>query len=229
MDSVRSVLSKLKKNLDDVIDEYKKTVSDIESEEEFVQILGDVVNYSKSDCLLLPFYDETILSRVFERLYPSNSYMKKMKTARYLIDASKSVDKNNFLQYNNIVKELEEINNNLVKKYDEMLSNDKLKSDKENYMSKIDSYSSFSSSIGEEDFTSLISDIDLFQEIIELCNLKDKELNVLLSCAIKSNLKFLDNDGIISEEVHSDIVDMKNENDKMQEEIKNLSSLLGEE
>ena len=66
MDSVRGVLSKLKRGLDSIVDEYKKSVSDIEKEEEFIQVLGDVVNYSKSDCLLLPFYDETILSGVIE-------------------------------------------------------------------------------------------------------------------------------------------------------------------
>ena len=226
MDSVRGVLSKLKRGLDSVIDEYKKSVSDIEKEEDFIQILGDVVNYSKSDCLLLPFYDETILSRVFDRLFPSSSYMKKLKTARYLIDASKSVDKSNFLQYNNAVKDLEEINEKLVKIYDEMLSNDKLKSDKENYLNKINLYSDFSVSISDDEFTSIISDIDLFQEIVELCNFKDEELNILLSCAIKCNLKFLDSNGVITTEVHSDIADMKSDNDKMQEEINNLSDLL---
>ena len=82
MDSVRGVLSKLKRGLDSIIDEYKKSVSDIEKEEEFVQVLADVVNYSKSDSLLLPFYDETILSRVIDRLFPSSSYMKKLKTAK---------------------------------------------------------------------------------------------------------------------------------------------------
>ncbi len=226
MDSVRGVLSKLKRGLDSVIDEYKKSVSDIEKEEDFIQILGDVVNYSKSDCLLLPFYDETILSRVFDRLFPSSSYMKKLKTARYLIDASKSVDKSNFLQYNNAVKDLEEINGKLIKIYDEMLSNDKLKTDKENYLNKINLYSDFAVTISDDEFTAIISDIDLFQEMVELCNFKDEELNILLSCAIKCNLKFLDSNGVITTEVHSDIADMKSDNDKMQEEINNLSDLL---
>jgi hypothetical protein len=226
MDSVRGVLSKLKRGLDSVIDEYKKSVSDIEKEEDFIQILGDVVNYSKSDCLLLPFYDETILSRVFDRLFPSSSYMKKLKTARYLIDASKSVDKSNFLQYNNAVKDLEEINGKLIKIYDEMLSNDKLKTDKENYLNKINLYSDFVVTISDDEFTAIISDIDLFQEMVELCNFKEDELNILLSCAIKCNLKFLDSNGVITTEVHSDIADMKSDNDKMQEEINNLSDLL---
>ena len=226
MDSVRGVLSKLNRGLDGIIDEYKRSVSDIEKEEDFIQILGDVVNYSKSDCLLLPFYDETILSRVFDRLFPSSSYMKKLKTARYLIDASKSVDKSNFLQYNNAVKDLEEINGKLIKIYDEMLSNDKLKTDKENYLNKINLYSDFSVTISDDEFTAIISDIDLFQEIVELCNFKEDELNILLSCAIKCNLKFLDSNGIITTEVHSDIADMKSDNDKKQEEINNLSDLL---
>lgn len=229
MDSVRGVLSKLRRGLDSIIDEYKKSVSDIEKEEEFIQVLGDVINYSKSDCLLLPFYDETILSRVFDRLFPSCSYMKKIKTAKYLIDASKSVDKSNFLQYNNAVSDIEEINDKLVKIYDDMLSNDKLKSDKENYLDKINVYSDFLSIISDDEFSSLISDIDLFEEIVSLCNFKDEELNVLLNCAIKSNLKFLDDNGIISSDVDSDIIDMKNDNDLMQEEINNLSVLLEED
>lgn len=229
MDSVRGVLSKLKRGLDTIIDEYKKSVSDIQGEEDFIQVLGDVVNYSKSDYLLLPFYDETILSKVLERLFPSSSYMKKIKTAKYLIDASKSVDRDNFLQYNNAIKEVEDINSKLIKNYDELLSDDKLKTDKENYLNKIEAYSSFSEIIGDDEFTALISDIDLFEEIVDLCKFKDEELSVLLSCAIKSNIKYLDNNGIISEEVHSDIADMKSENDKIQEEIKNLSDLLVEE
>lgn len=229
MDSVRGVLSKLKRGLDSIVDEYKKSVSDIEKEEEFIQVLGDVVNYSKSDCLLLPFYDETILSGVIERLFPSSSYMKKIKTAKYLIDASKSVDKSNFLQYNNAVKDMEEINDKLIKIYDDMLSNDKLKSDKENYLNKINLYSDFSVIISDDEFSSMISDIDLFEEIVGLCNFKDEELNILLNCAIKSNLKYLDSNGIISSDVHSDIAEMKNDNDKMQEEINNLSVLLEEE
>jgi hypothetical protein len=69
----------------------------------------------------------------------------------------------------------------------------------------------------------------MFEEIVDLCNLKDEELNILLNCAIKSNLKYLDSNGVITTEVHSDIADMKNDNDKMQEEINNLSVLLEEE
>lgn len=230
MDSVKSALSKLKKNLDSIINDYKNSVSEIEKEEEFIQVLGDVVNYSKSDCLLLPFYDETILSRVFEKVFPlSSSELKKIKTAKYLIEASKSVDKSNFLQYNNSVQDLEEINNKLSSTYEELLSDEHLKNDKENYSNKISLFSGLLDIIGDDEFSALISDIDLFEEAINLCKFKDEEINTLLNVAIKSNLKYLDSNGIISEDVHSDIADMKNENDKMQEEIKNLSNLLGNE
>lgn len=230
MDSVKSALSKLKKNLDSIINDYKNSVSEIEKEEEFIQVLGDVVNYSKSDCLLLPFYDETILSRVFEKVFPlSTSEIKKIKTAKYLIEASKSVDKSNFLQYNNSVQDLEEINNKLSSTYEELLADDHLKKDKDDYNNKISLFSGLVDIIGEEDFSALISDIDLFEEAINLCKFKDEEINTLLNVAITSNLKYLDSNGIISEEVHSDIVDMKNENNKMQEEIENLSNLLGNE
>ena len=107
MDNV-SVLSKFKLDLEKIISEYKDKVSEIETEEEFIMTLGDVVNYCKSDCLLLPFYDEEILSKVFERVFPlSSNEMNKIKTAKYLIDASKTVDKGNFPQYNDFVKDLE--------------------------------------------------------------------------------------------------------------------------
>ena len=36
MDSVKSALSKLKKNLDSIINDYKNSVSEIEKEEEFI-------------------------------------------------------------------------------------------------------------------------------------------------------------------------------------------------
>ena len=131
MDNV-SVLSKFKLDLEKIISEYKDKVSEIEAEEEFIMTLGDVVNYSKSDCLLLPFYDETILSKVFERVFLlSNSEMNKIKTAKYLIEASKSVDKGNFPQYNDSVKDLEQINSKLSSFYDKLLSNDDLAKDKE--------------------------------------------------------------------------------------------------
>lgn len=229
MDSVKGVLSKFKNNLDNIINDYKTSVSDIEKEEEFIQTLGDLVNYSKSDSLLLPFYDETILSRVMERVFPlSSSEKNKVKAAKYLIEASKSVDKSNFLQYNNAVKDLESINKKLSDYYNKLLSNTELKSDKENYLTKIDLYTGIFDMIGEDEFLSLISDIDLFEELINLCDLSKDEINVLLNVAIKSNLKYLDSQDIIIDD-NSDIVDLKNENDKMQEEIRNLSNLLGNE
>ena len=80
MDSVKDIMSKFKDNLDKIIVDYKNKVSDIEKEEDFIQVLGDLINYSKSDSLLLPFYDETILSRVFERVFPlSNTEINKLK------------------------------------------------------------------------------------------------------------------------------------------------------
>ena len=101
MDSVEEVLSKFKNGLEKVINNCKDSISDIEKEEEFIRNLGDLVNYSKSDCLLLPFYDETMLSRIFEKIFPlSTTEMNKIKTAKYLIEVSKSVDKENFQQYN---------------------------------------------------------------------------------------------------------------------------------
>lgn len=230
MDSVISVLSKFKNCLDSIVEDYKNSVSDIEKEEDFIQTLGDVVNYSKSDSLLLPFYDETILSRVFERVFPlSSSEKNKIKTAKYLIEASKSVDKDHFLQYNTAVKDLESINGKLEEYYNKLLSNNDLKTDKENYLNKINLYSNLSGIIGEEEFTALISDVDMFEEVIKLCDLTTDEVNILLNVAIKSNLKYLDADGVIAIDVDSDIIDMKKENDKIQEEIKDLSNLLGNE
>lgn len=229
MDSVVSVLSKFKNNLDSIINDYKSSVSDIEKEEEFIQILGDVVNYSKSDSLLLPFYDETILSRVMERVFPlSTSEKNKIKTAKYLIEASKSVDKSNFLQYNNAVKDLEDINEKLSLYYDNLLSDSDLKSNKDDYLNKIDMYTGILNIIGKDEFLSLISDVDLFEEVINLCKLSDDEINILLNVAIKCNLKYLDSNGVIVEN-NSDIVDLKSDNDKIQEEIRNLSNLLGNE
>ena len=229
MDSVRDILSNLCDNLSNVINDYKDSISKIEEEEKFIQVLGDVVNYCKSDCLLLPFYDESILYDVLEHVFPSGNEIKKVKTAKYLINASKSVDKENFLQYNDSVKDLEKICKKLNSEYEKKLSNNKLKTDKDEYNNKISEYSDFLNIVGEEEFSGLISDIDLFQEIVDLCEFSDEQVDILLTLAIKCNLNFLDNNGIVVDEVHSDIVDMKNENNKMQEEIKNLSNLLGNE
>lgn len=229
MDNV-SVLSKFKLDLEKIISEYKDKVSEIEAEEEFIMTLGDVVNYSKSDCLLLPFYDETILSKVFERVFPlSNSEMNKIKTAKYLIEASKSVDKGNFPQYNDSVKDLEQINSKLSSFYDKLLSNDDLAKDKEDYSLKIENYSKVYDGIGEDKFNYLIEDVDLFEEIINSCDLSKDEINLILNIAIKCNLEFLDSSGVVVDDSVEEIANMKEQNDKFQDEISDLSNLLGEQ
>ena len=157
MDNEMYIISKFKSNLDSIITDYKDKISHIEEEEDFIITLGDVVNYSKSDFLLLPFYDETILSRVFGRVFPlSNTEYNKIKTAKYLIDASDSVDKSHFPQYNDSVKDVESINKKLNKFYEKLLSDDKLKNDKEDFTNKIERYSSISNLIDEKGFTSLL-------------------------------------------------------------------------
>ena len=229
MDNV-SVLSKFKLDLEKIISEYKDKVSEIEAEEEFIMTLGDVVNYSKSDCLLLPFYDETILSKVFERVFPlSNSEMNKIKTAKYLIEASKSVDKGNFPQSNDSVKDLEQINSKLSSFYDKLLSNDDLAKDKEDYSLKIENYSKVYDGIGEDKFNYLIEDVDLFEEIINSCDLSKDEINLILNIAIKCNLEFLDSSGVVVDDSVEEIANMKEQNDKFQDEISDLSNLLGEQ
>jgi len=229
MDNV-SVLSKFKLDLEKIISEYKDKVSEIETEEEFIMTLGDVVNYSKSDCLLLPFYDEEILSKVFERVFPlSSNEMNKIKTAKYLIDASKTVDKGNFPQYNDSVKDLEQINSKLSSFYDKLLSNDELAKDKENYSLRIENFSKVYDCIGDDKFNHLIEDVDLFESIINECDLSKDEINLILNIAIKSNLEFLDSSGVIVDESVEEITNMKKQNDKFQDEISDLSNLLGEQ
>ena len=227
MDSVKDILSKFKDNLDKIIVDYKNKVSDIEKEEDFIQVLGDLVNYSKSDSLLLPFYDETILSRVFERVFPlSNTEINKLKAAKYLIDASKDIDKGHFPQYNECVKDVEDINKKVNKYYEKLLSNDKLKSDKEEYSSKITSLSYIFDIIGDDKFIGLIEDVDSFQETINMCKLDAEEVNVILNVAIKSNLEFLDSNGVVIDNIDSD---MMQENSIIQDKISDLSNLLGNE
>lgn len=227
MDSVKDILSKFKDNLDKIIVDYKNKVSDIEKEEDFIQVLGDLVNYSKSDSLLLPFYDETILSRVFERVFPlSNTEINKLKAAKYLIDASKNIDKGHFPQYNECVKDVEDINKKVNKYYEKLLSNDKLKSDKEEYNSKITSLSYIFDIIGDDKFIGLIEDVDSFQETINMCKLDAEEVNVILNVAIKSNLEFLDSNGVVIDNIDSD---MMQENSIIQDKISDLSNLLGNE
>lgn len=229
MDNVMDVMSKFKNGLDSIICDYKDKISEIEKEEDFIMTLGDVVNYSKSDCLLLPFYDETILSRVFERVFPlSNSEFNKIKTAKYLIESSKSIDKSHFPQYNDSVKDVSDINKRLSKFYDKLLSDDKLKSDKEEFSLKIERYSTIYDKILDDSFSSLIDDVPLFHEVIDSCDLSLDEVNVILNVAIKSNLGYLDNSGVIvSDDV--DIIDMKEQNNIFMDEINDLSNLLGDE
>ena len=227
MEDVMDLMSKFKSKLDDIIVEYKDKISDIEKEQDFIQVLGDLVNYSKSDCLLLPFYDVTILSRVFERIFPlSNTEMNKIKTAKYLFEASKDVDKSHFPQYNESVEDIKEIDKKINKYYDKLLSNDKLSSDKEEALLNVEKFSSIYDIIGDDKFTGLISNIDAFEEAIGLCKLSDEEVNILLNVAIKCNLEFLDSNGIVIDNVDSD---MKEENSIFQDKISDLSNLLGDE
>ena len=230
MDNVMGVLSKFRDNLDSIISSYKEKISDIEKEEKFIVTLGDVVNYCKSDHLLLPFYDETILSRVFERVFPlSNAEYNKVKTAKYLIESSKSIDKGHFPQYNDSVKDMDSIFDKLSNNYDKMLSNDDLKKDKDDFSTKVDSYSRILSCIDENGFNALIDDVDLFEEVINACDLSNDEINVILNVAIKSNLEFLDSSGVLIEDDDIDIKDMKEQNNKFKDEISDLNNLLSQE
>ena len=229
MENMTDIMSKFKNNLDNVITDYKNKISDIEKEEEFIVTLGDVVNYSKSDCLLLPFYDETILSRVFERVFPlSESEMSKIKSAKYLFEASKNIDKNNFPQYNDSVKDIESIYDKLSKYYDKLLSDDNLKKSKEDYSNNIEKYSKIFDIILDDKFN-FIDDVDLFEEAINICGLSDDEINVILNVAIRCNLDYLDSNGLIVETEDDDIIGMKEQNNKFQVEIDDLSNLLSDE
>lgn len=229
MDSVEEVLSKFKNGLEKVINNCKDSISDIEKEEEFIRNLGDLVNYSKSDCLLLPFYDETMLSRIFEKIFPlSTTEMNKIKTAKYLIEASKSVDKENFQQYNDAVKDLKNINEKIEKNYEKLLADDKIKTDKETYTKKLNDYTNILNVVGKDEFTGLIQDIDAFEETINESDLKEEEINTMLNVAITCNLKYLDSNGVVVSD-NAEIQTLKEDNNRMQEEIQNLSNLLGDE
>lgn len=227
MEKVKDVLSKFKDNLDGVIVDFKNRISEIEKEEEFIHVLSDLVNYSKSDSLLLPFYDETILSRVFERIFPlSNTELNKIKTAKYLIDACKDINKDKFPQYKEAVSDVEEINTKINSFYEKILSDDNLVSEKENLNSKVEKFSIVFDNIGEDKFNSLIEDIDSFEETIDSVSLSSEEINVLLNIAIRSNLEYLDSSGIVVNTVDNEIVE---ENNIIQDKISDLSNLLGDE
>ena len=226
MESVIGVLSKFKNNLVNVINDYKTKIEEIEKEEEFIRTLGDLVNYSKSDCLLLPFYDMEILEVVFNRVFSfSNNEMNKIKTAKYLIEASKDVDKSQFLQYNNAVKDLEKINNKVIDYYNDLLSNNTLAADKDNYESLIHKYTLIVDNIGDDCFNGLIDDVDLFHDIIMDIDLSIDDINLILDIAIRDNLKYLDDTGVICTD-DSDIINMKKMNSEMQEAISDLCNLL---
>ena len=229
MDNVKDIMSKFKKNLDKIIVDYKNRISEIEKEEEFIQVLGDLVNYSKSDSLLLPFYDETILSRVFERVFPlSATELNKIKAAKYLIEASKDVDKGHFPQYHDAVKDVESINKKVNKFYEKLLSNDKMKVEKDETILKIEKFSKILSVIGDDKFNGFIDDVDAFEEANNLCDMSKDDINIILNVAIKSNLEYLDSNGILIEDVQ-DINDMKEQNNVIQDKISDLSNLLGDE
>ena len=228
MVNVIDVMSKFKSNLDSIINDYKNKISDIEKEEEFIITLGDVVNYCKSDSLLLPFYDETILSRVFDRVFSlSNVEFNKIKTAKYIFESSESIDKSHFPQYNNSVNDVQDINDRLSKYYDKLLSDEKLKSNKDDYSLKVESYSKMLNIIGEEKFNGYIDDVNLFEEVINACSLSNDEVNFILNIAIACNLEYLDSSGVFVD--NEDIVSLKEENNKFQDEISDLSNLLVDE
>lgn len=223
MDNVMNVLSKFKTNLGSFIDDYKNKIKEIEKEEEFIRTLGDVINYSKEDVLQLPFYDETILSRIIERVFPlSTNEINKLKTAKYLIEASKSIDKTHFLQYNNAVKDVEEIYESINEFYEKMLSDNSLKTNKEQYNYIVDSYSTIYNKIEEEGFNDLISDIDLLEQTLKCSELESNEINTILNIIIKDNLKYLDQNGTIKINTNEPI-------NIFQDEIYDLSKMLGEE
>ena len=227
MDDIKELMVKFRSCLDSCIGDYKSKISDIENQEDFIQLLGDLINYCKSDCMLLPFYDETILARVFERVFPlSNTEINKIKTAKYLVDACVNIDKSNFPQYNTAVLDVKDIFDKLNVYYENLLSDDSLVSNKESFSQIIRRLSSIYDLIGDYKFVGLISDIDCFEQAIDMCKLSDEDVSILLNVAIKSNLEYLDSNGVIIDNIDDEL---KNESSFIQDEISNLSSLLGDE
>lgn len=217
MDNVM-LLSKFKSGLGDIINDFNDKIVDVEKKEEFLQVLSDLVNYSKSDALLLPFYDENLLSDVFKVVFPIfSSHMNKLKVAKYLIESSEGVDKEHFPQYNDAVKDLNDINNDLIKYYEDLVSNNSYASDKENYNVMISKYTSILDLIGEDSFTSLIDDIDLFHDSLYECNFSSEEINKILNIAIISNLNYLNDNGVL--DVQEDV------DNTLKEATRNLSEL----
>lgn len=223
MNNVRDVLSKFKDNLDGIITNYRVKVSDIEKEEDFNRVLSDFINYCESDVLLLPFYDETLLGRIFDRVFSDSlDEIKKVKTAKYLIDASKSVDTSNFPQYNDSVSKIKSIFKSIDSFYRDRVENSTFASDKENYNSIISSYSVIFDLIGIDGFNGLIEDIDLFERVINDCDLQSSDINEILSVAIVSNLGYLDRSGVV------DVNDVS-DNSLLESNINSLSNMLGEQ
>lgn len=228
MNSVKDLFSKLRSILEDIISDCRKKVTDIEIEENFIKILGDFVEYCESDILLLPFYDEEILVKIFERIFPlSSTELNKIKVAKYLIEASNSVDKSHFSQYNDSVKNVNDIYDVICKFYKDLSSNEKLESDKNGFVSKIDDYTKIFDMIGEDSFVSFIDDIDLFENVLNSCDLSLDEINIILNVAIRDNLSFLDLNGVKVQDVDDDIKNMKIQNDDFKNEINSLNNLLG--
>lgn len=226
MDNVKELLSRYKSSLDNFICDYKNKVASIEEEENYIKLLGDVVSSCESDILLLPFYDEEVLSDVFKHVFSlSTSEFSKIKTAKYLIEASKNVDRDSFLQYKNAVKDVEKIYDRLKKNYKKLSKDDKLVLDKKNYLSKIDEYSSISLIIGDDSFSKLIDNVVLFKETLYLCDFNVDEIDLILSTAIKSNLVFLDS-GVVSLSGKDESTSMKEQSDIIQNKISDLSNLL---
>ena len=82
--------------------------------------------------------------------------------------------------------------------------------------------------IGDDKFNGFIDDVDAFEEANNLCDMSKDDINIILNVAIKSNLEYLDSNGILIEDVQ-DINDMKEQNNVIQDKISDLSNLLGDE
>ena len=59
-------------------------------------------------------------------------------------------------------------------------------------------------------------------------DISKEDINILLNVAIKSNLEYLDSNGVIIDNVE-DIDAMKEQNNVIQDKISDLSNLLGDE
>ncbi len=230
MDNKENILSKFRNNLESIINDYKNKINEIEKEEEFIRTLGDLINYCKSDVLMLPFYDETILSSIFERVFAlSTNEYNKTKTAKYLIEASKNVDKSHFPQYNSAVEEVQNIYNSISIFYENKLNDNSLTVNKNNYNTIIENYTDVTNKTSENGFNNLIENIEVFFEVLNNSGLTPEEINDILNIAIISNLKYLEENGTINIDIAEDIQDLKEENNKIKSDIENLSNLLGDE